>query len=1109
MAVLTTGRLPVRLTPLVGRDLELGEVTRALAASRLLTLTGPGGTGKTRLALAVAAELARAADVAWVELAPLDSGQFIAPTVAARLGVPETPGTDPAAAIATYLTAPREAAPRAAARSGRRVIVVLDNCEHLAAAAASLTEYLLAECPGLSVLATSREPLGVEGERSWPVPPLERRFAVRLFEDRARLVAPSFGISDANKDAVGDVCEKLDGLPLAIELAAARMRILSLRQLAERLDDVFGVLTGGARSAPARHQALRATLDWSHDLLTSGERAAFRRLAVFSGGFPLAAAERVVALGDVATPRIVQGGVLDLLTRLADKSLLRVDRERYYLLATIREYATERLTAAMELDQARQAQLAYYTEFAEQAGARIERAATVELEAELDRLDLERANLRVASEFARQCGDAVAALRIAGQLGRYAYLRGHYQEVRQWMDLAVAAGSAAPPELRARALFGSGRLAHLQCDYEPAVRRLDAALLLYRSLGDAAGVAMCLQALGSVAREQGRYVRSAQLHTEGLELAKAAGDEWAAASAHSYLGFVSWLQGDFDTAVARCTDALALFRALRDVEGTAWSLISLGVVARYRSELDRSAALLTESLELSRSIGFREGIAWCEEQLGLVALDGGAVKQARARLRASYATHRELRDRWRMASVLEDLAASELEPADGQPAGDTVTGARAAYLLGVAAAMRDAIGTVLAPCERRQHERTVAAARAMLGEAAFETARELGLRAPDPQEVLDEAVPGESRHATPATAAMPVLAALVPVQPPAPAAPAAAPVPDPSSASGASATRKDAVAAGESDRTVPPDETLDLERAAASSQPSVPGARRTVPAPGRRVGGQDSLLTVRALGTATVRLGDTALTAADWSYAKPRELLFLLVTSPPRTREQLGAALWPELSRQQLGNALHTALRELRRALGDPEWVIYSGGRYSFNRTRPHACDVDEFESALALAGRARSANARPASGPAASGMAASGQAAAGPGTNGGPLPHLQRAVAVYQGDFLDGVVVGEWAHTRREELRRRFESALLALGRLHADAGHLQLAVTAFRRAIEHEPLNESAHRELMSCWDRLGETARAVRHYGELETLLADQVGVRPAPETVALYDRLAGRS
>jgi DNA-binding SARP family transcriptional activator len=240
---------------------------------------------------------------------------------------------------------------------------------------------------------------------------------------------------------------------------------------------------------------------------------------------------------------------------------------------------------------------------------------------------------------------------------------------------------------------------------------------------------------------------------------------------------------------------------------------------------------------------------------------------------------------------------------------------------------------------------------------------------------------------------------------------------------------------------------------------------------------------VRALGTATVRIGDVALTAADWSYAKPRELLFLLVASPPQTREQLGAALWPDLRSKQLGNALHTALRELRRALGNPEWVRYVGGRYSFNRTQRHDCDVDTFESALAAASRARPASAA--------------------------LPDLQRAVAAYGGDFLAGMTAGEWAQARRDELRRRFESALLATGRLHAAAGRYEAAVSAFRRAIEHEPLNELAHRELMTCWAQLGETARAVHHYTELTALLADQVGVRPAAETTALYERLAGQS
>jgi predicted ATPase/DNA-binding SARP family transcriptional activator len=1014
MAVLTTGRLPVRLTPLVGRDAELGEVTRALAGSRMLTLTGPGGAGKTRLALAAAGALAIDSEVAWVELGPVEDPAIVGPAVAGRLGVPETPGLNSGGAITAYVLAQF---------ADRPLLVVLDNCEHLAGAVAELTEFLLSECPALSVLATSREPLGVEGERSWPVPPLDGADAVRLFEDRARLVAPSFGVTDANKAEVAEICAKLDRLPLAIELAAARMRILSVRQLSERLDDVFGVLTGGARSAPARHQALRATLDWSHDLLADDERAVFRRLAVFSGGCTLAAAERVTGFGDIAAAQ-----VLDVLARLADKSLLRVDRERYHLLATIHEYARERLAASGEAEQARRAHLAYCTGFAEEAGPRVDRGAAAELEGELDQLDLERSNLRAASDFARQSADTIAALRIAGQLGRYAYLRGHYQEIRQWMDLAVTAGATAPEGLRARALLGSGRLAYLQCDYEPAVRRLDAALLLYRSLSDAAGIAACLQALGSVAREQGRYARSAQLHSEARELSRALGDERAEASARNYLGFVSWLQGDFALAATECAAALAMFRVLGDVEGTAWSLISLGIVARCQGDTAPAGELLRESLALSESIGFREGIAWSLEQLGLLELAGGGDGPARPAapaadmLRRSFETHRELRDRWRMSSLLEDMAAMALSDPSSPPAAT-----RAAAMLGAAQALREAIGTVIAPCERPQHDGAVAKGRAALGEDAFEEAWQRGLATPDPAALLGE----------PATAAG---------HPARPGHPAGGP--------GSAA------------------------RAPRSRQPvaQVPAQ----PAPGGRAA---SPLRVRALGTATVALGDAVLTAADWGYAKPRELLFLLVTSPPLTREQVGAALWPDLSRRQLGNALHTALRELRRALGDAEWVRYSGGRYSFNRAREHDCDVDAFEAALAAASRARPADAA--------------------------VPDLLRAIAAYDGDFLAGMSAGEWANSRREELRRRFESALLAAGRLQARAGRYQAAVSCFRRAVEHEPLNESAHRELMTCWERLGETARAVRHYEELQTLLREQVGVAPAAETTELYRRLAGHT
>jgi predicted ATPase/DNA-binding SARP family transcriptional activator len=1003
---LTRGQLPVRLTPLVGREGELGDIVRALQRTRLITLTGPGGAGKTRLALAAAqaAEASFGGGACWVALAQIDDPADVGQAVATQLGVPDTPGQDPTEAIVKYV-------------ADHPVLVVLDNCEHLAEAAARLAEYLLAACPALVLLATSREALGVEGELSWQVPPLSLpgshraptasalagSAAVRLFEQRAQLVLPSFLVTDDNAASVLTICQRLDGLPLAIELAAARMRILSSAQLAERMDDIFNVLVGGARSAPPRHQALRATLDWSYDLLDADERAVFRRLATFSGGFTLQATERVAAGGGIRP-----GAMLELLTRLADKSLLRVEHadgeSRYFLLATIQDYARGRLADAAEADRARQAHLEYFTWLVETTAARIEQveAAAGRIELELDRLDAELPNIRRAFESAQESGDPVAPLRIAAPLDRYAYLRGRYHEVRQWMDEAVTAGPDAPAALRAKALLGGGRLALLQCDYAPAVRRLEAALRLYRELGDPRGIAGSLQVLGSVAREQGRYARAVELHAESLAIAGAAADRWAVASAHGYLAFASWLQRDFGRAAAEAGTALAEFRALGDVEGTAWALISLGTVARYQGDAERATALLTESLGLSEGIGFREGIAWSAEQLGLLAAADGDPA-AVALLRRSLELHGELRDRWRMSSVLEDLAA--IAQAQGRAR-------EAARLLGAAEALRGAIGTVIAPCERLQHNRTTRAVRAALGDEGFDAALGEGRLAG-----MDELI---------------------------------ADLPRP--------------AAGQAD--------AGPARPRARSRPEKPAG----PAADRAPAGP---LRIRTLGGAAVAVGEVALTAADWGYAKPRELMFLLASSPPMTKDQIAAALWPDLSRQQLGNALHTALRELRRALGDPGWAQYANGQYRFDRCRPHECDVTTFEDALVAARRARPAEAA--------------------------LPELQRAIAVYGGDFLDGMATGEWALVRRDELRRAFESALLAVGRLQVAAGRHQAAAAAFRRAVAHEPLNESAHRELMNCWVRLGETARAVRHYEELAGVLRDQVGVAPAAETEALYRRL----
>jgi predicted ATPase/DNA-binding SARP family transcriptional activator len=1067
----------------VGRESELNDIVHAVTRARLLTLTGPGGTGKTRLALAAARSARESfpAGVCWVELAQIEDPGIVAPTVASKLGVPDTPGQDVTEAVAEYV-------------ADHQVLVVLDNCEHLAGAAALLTENLLAACPALTVMVTSREALGVEGELAWQVPPLSLpepgpvptaaalagSDAVKLFEQRAQLVRPSFRVTDDNAAEVASICQRLDGLPLAIELAAARMRIMSSAALAERLDDIFALLVGGARSAHPRHQALRATLDWSHDLLDGEERMAFRRLSVFAGGFTLEAAERVVAGGDIKP-----ASMLELLTRLADKSLLRVeharDDARYHLLVTIRDYARDRLGDAGEADLVRQAHLGYFTELAELAAARIEgvEAGGSGLELELDRLDTELPNLRKASEFAAEAGDPVAALRIAGALDRYAYLRGRYHEIRQWLDAAVTAYPDAPAELRAKVLLGSGRLALLQCDYAPAVRRLEAALRLYRELDEPRGIAGALQVLGSVAREQGRYARSVELHAESLAVAEAAGDRWAVASAHGYLAFVSWLQRDFDRAAAEASTALGMSRDLGDVEGAAWSLISLGTVARYQGEVERAATLLAESQALSEGIGFREGIAWCCEQRGLLAaVDGDPA--AITLLRRSLELHAELRDRWRMSSVLEDLAAITLALDRARPA---------ARLLGAAEAIRDAIGTVIAPCERPQHLQTAAAVRAALGEDGFAAARDQGMLATVEELTADlpsaeDAIPAPAEPAP----AEPAEADEEQIRPDQIAAEQAgrqvdtAPAPAGSEQAGSEQSRSEQAESEQS-------RSGQAESGQAGSAPAAAGhdrdqqarpraaARPRAPQPARSA--PDGPLRVRTLGGAVVEFGEAALTAADWGYAKPRELMFLLVSSPPMTKDQIAAALWPDLSRQQLGNALHTALRELRRAVGDPGWVVYANGHYRFDRSRPHECDVTEFEDALLAARRARPAEAA--------------------------LPHLQRAIGAYGGDFLDGMSAGEWALVRRDELRRAFESALLAAGRMQTAAGRHQAAAAAFRRAVAHEPLNETAHRELMSSWARLGETARAVRHYEELTELLREQVGVPPAPETTALYRRL----
>jgi predicted ATPase/two-component SAPR family response regulator len=1025
------GHLPIALTPMVGRRDEVDALRRRLSESRLVTLLGPGGVGKTRLAAETARSWQEArpgpergsAEAHWVELAPVGP-ELVDMAVADAVGGHEGPGQSGAGAIVEAL-------------SSRPALVVLDNAEHVAAPVAHLSAQLLVSCSGLRILATSREPLGVPGEVVWRVEPLRvpraeegldalaECEAVELFVQRARAAFPAFGLNQGNANAVSRICQQLDGLPLAIELAVANLRVLPVEELAASLDNVFSLLVGGPRTSPARHQALRATLDWSHQLLDEDEKELLRRLSVFVGSFSLEAASRVAVPGGDGS------AAFDALRRLVDKSLVVAEvsdgQATYHLLATVRQYAAGQLSLAGEEELCRQAHLGWCLRRAARAEPRLTGPAQA---VELARLEHEVNDIRAALQFARQNGDARAVLEIAGALGRFWYLHGHYKEGRDWLDWAVVAGPEAPAPVRAKALRASGYLAFLQCDYPAAVRRLTAALRLYKNLKDDEGTGLTLQRLGSVDREQGRYQQAERHHSESKAFFEAIGDRWGTASAHGYLGFAAWLQGDTERARADCEKALELFSGLDDAEGTAWSLLSLGVVARLEGDLEAAEQLLEKSKAIAEEIGFKEGIAWCFNQVGLVALRRGDPG-APAMLRTSLEIHRELGDQWRQTSVLEDLASASVLAGEAS---------RAAVLLGAAEASRARIRTPIPTCEQPDHAAALAATRSALTGEEFDRAFAHGKNAS-----FDEIL-----H---------LLAGSTPAGP-TPAGPAP--------------TGPPAGEGGETARRQP--EAPRLAKKATKVGPSAEGTEAeatATPAPGLG-------LSIRALGAVEVRVDGRVVESADWGYSKPRELFFLLCSSPPRTRDQLGLALWPELSDHQLRNALHSAMRDLRRALGDREWVTFSGGRYSLNSERPYRFDVKEFETALAAAKRQPGPQA---------------------------LPHLQRAISAYGGDFLEGIASSEWAEVRRRELRTNYEMALGATGAILVNAGQFRQAVQIYERAVAHEPLDEAAHRELMKCWARLGEPARALRHYQKLQDFLRKEIGSPPAAETARLYESLRG--
>lgn len=620
--------LPAQLNSFVGREREISELKELLRTKRLVTLTSMGGTGKTRLSLQVAADVMDGyPDGVWfVELAPLADERLVPQAVASVLGVKEEAGRPVLEALEKYV-------------KDRQLLLILDNCEHLAYACAELAKKLLQSGRGLQILASSREHLQVAGETNYPVPSLAvpdplnaasdatceainlealtQCEAVRLFIDRAAAAQPAFQVTHRNATAVADICRRLDGIPLAIELAAARVGALSVEKIAARLSDRFSLLTGGDKTAMPRQQTLRASVDWSYDLLAKHERTLLQRLAVFAGGWTLEAVEAVGAGGGID-----ESAILDLLIHLVEKSLVTLEAggERYRLQDTVRQYAQERLNESGGENEARTRYLGFFLALAEKARPEL---AGPEQGAWLTRLDLERENLLSAHAWAdRAEGGATLGLRLVYALKPYWVNRG-FLGLGQRMTVEALARAGADEQSLARCggLFDAGQIGVLMGRYAEAQGYLEESLAIARAIGDKRRIAAALQPLGIACLGQGDMA-AARVHLqEALAMARELGNKREVAAALNVLAQLLRVAGELDTAEPLYEQGLALARELQDRESIAIGLLNLAMVSIGRGSGDRAWPMLLEVLAIADEIGSkRAGQSVLEVSAGLAAL---------------------------------------------------------------------------------------------------------------------------------------------------------------------------------------------------------------------------------------------------------------------------------------------------------------------------------------------------------------------------------------------------------------------------------------------------------------------------------------------------------
>lgn len=662
--------IPVPLTSFIGREKEIDRVVKSMSKKRLITLTGPGGVGKTRLAIQASNILLNEFrdGVWWVDLVGLKDDSLVLQALAQTADVREVPNQPLLETLIEYVRT-------------KQVLLVLDNCEHLIDSCARLTDRLLSACPGLKIMVTSREMLGLIGEEICHVPALSipepgsipqpealgQYESVFMFVERAEAVSPGFKLTGRNALSVIQICQRLDGIPLAIELAAARVKLLPVEKIAARLDARFDLLTGGSRTAFPRHQTLRAAIDWSYDLLPAKEKKLFARLAVFSGSWKLDEAQAICSSADISPEE-----VLDLLANLVAKSLVTVERPegeaRFHMLETLREYALKKLP---ETGEVQSRHLEFYRQMAEEIEPRLHSA---EQAFWLNRLEAVHENLRAALDWSLTGGDLESGLKLAGALWLFWDIRGYHLEARVWLDRLLTQSQNRVPEPGAsalvRALYVSGHLRQRQGEYEQARKEYTASLSIYRQMGEERQVAVVLRGLGEIAQDEGDPSSARLYYEQSLELCRSLGDFKGMSIALSHLAILAFLQGDYEQAAMLCIETLAIGRERGSRRTTAVALTTLGFAAWGKGELGFAEAQFEEALALQAEL--------TDQMVAQYSLMGFALV---ASARGQYA--------------------------------------RAGRLFGAADSLRERIGTPLPHSQRHRYELLVASIRAALGEVAF------------------------------------------------------------------------------------------------------------------------------------------------------------------------------------------------------------------------------------------------------------------------------------------------------------------------------------------------------------------------------------------------------